>query len=345
MPMHEAFMREAIELSRCGFPAPNPRVGCVIVKDKTVVGRGFCNLDGSDHAEVMALKDAGQRAKGATAFVTLEPCNHTGKTPPCSLALVESGIQKVVFATKDPNGIAAGGAKFLSENGVEVEAGLVANLAAQVNGQFLFAMTHRRPLVTVKVGMTLDGKIALPNGESKWITNEASRADAMRLRAEIGCVLVGRVTAEVDEARLNIRGLDGVNQPLRVVIDPLGVLAQDLPIFDKSAPTLHLTNQTSSGAPLDVLKAIWEKNQTGVLVEGGATTIGHFFQSNLVDQIVLYVSPKVFGEGKSWAGPFGLQGIEDSPSYEIVCSEIIDGDLKLLVRSRNLQEWFTSYNM
>jgi diaminohydroxyphosphoribosylaminopyrimidine deaminase / 5-amino-6-(5-phosphoribosylamino)uracil reductase len=338
----EQFMLEAIELSRNGFPAPNPHVGCVIVNDDHVVGRGFCRRHGADHAEQMALKDAGDQAKGATAYVSLEPCNHFGKTPPCSHALVQQGIAKVVYAIGDPNPVAAGGAKYLLENGIEVQSGLMAKQAASANAQFLFAMRHQRPLVTVKAGMTLDAKVALLNGESKWITNEASRQDAMKLRADIGCVMVGRVTAELDQSRLNVRGLDDVNQPLRVALDPRSVLDKSLPIFDKSAPTLHLTGPTN---PTDILQRIWDEKRTGVLIEGGPTTNAHFFQAGLVDQIVLYVAPKVFGEGKSWIGTFGLQNIEASPSLELVETKIIEGDIKIVYRSRNLQSFLASYNM
>jgi diaminohydroxyphosphoribosylaminopyrimidine deaminase/5-amino-6-(5-phosphoribosylamino)uracil reductase len=343
--MHDSFMLEAIELSKQGFPAPNPRVGCVIVNEGEIVGRGFCAYDGADHAEVMALKEAGEQANGSIAYVTLEPCNHFGKTPPCSHALVRAGIKSVVFAIVDPNPIAAGGADYLRDQGVQVSDGCQSGLAAKANLQFLFAMKHHRPMVTVKAGMTLDGKIATPTGESKWITNESSRADAMRLRAEIGCVMVGRVTAEVDQAKLTIRGLDGANQPLRVVIDPQCRLDSQLPIFDDSAPTLHLTNQLIIDTPADILERIWERNQTGVLIEGGPATSAHFMRSGLVDQVVLYVAPKIFGEGKSWIGPFGLSGLSDSSQFELVDSEVIGGDIKLTYRCWNLQTFLASYNV
>jgi diaminohydroxyphosphoribosylaminopyrimidine deaminase/5-amino-6-(5-phosphoribosylamino)uracil reductase len=345
MSTHDSFMIQAIGLSMLGFPAPNPRVGCVIVNEGEIVGRGYCAYDGADHAEVMALKDAGNRSKGATAYVTLEPCNHFGKTPPCSHALIKAGIETVVFAIADPNPVAAGGADYLRDRGVQVIEGCQSGLAAKANLQFLFAMQQRRPMVTVKAGMTLDGKVAMSSGESKWITNESSRLDAMRLRAEIGCVMVGRVTAEVDQAKLTIRGLDGANQPLRVVIDPQGKLDPQLPIFDDSAQTLHLTNQLNIDTPAEILERIWEKKQTGVLIEGGPTTSAHFMRSGLVDQVVLYMAPKIFGEGKSWIGPFGLSEMRDSHQFELVDSEIIDGDIKLTYRSWNLQTFLASYNL
>ncbi len=345
MSRHESFMLEAIELSKQGFPAPNPRVGCVIVNDDQVVGRGFCKLDGGDHAEVMALKEAGVMANGATAYVTLEPCNHFGKTPPCSQSLLRSGVKRVFFATSDPNPIAAGGREFLLSNGIQVEHGILAIEAAKVNAQFLFAMKHRRPFVTVKAGITLDGMVALPSGESKWITNEASRQDAMRLRADIGCVMVGRITAEQDRARLNLRGIEGANQPLRVVLDPRSILSSDLPIFDESAPTLHLTNEQQIRTPSDVLERIWVTGRTGVLIEGGPTTNSRFFESGLVDRIILYVAPKIFGDGKSWVGTLGFSEMKDFPEFELANVENIEGDLKISYQSRNFSKYLESYNL
>ncbi len=345
MQKHEAFMQEAINLSRNGFPAPNPHVGCVIVKDGTIVGRGFCNRHGGDHAEVMALKEAGSKAQGATAYVTLEPCNHFGKTPPCTHALVNAGVCNVVVATLDENPIAAVGIDYLSENGVFVESAALAQEAAKVNAQFLFAMRHRRPMVTVKAGITLDGKVALPSGESQWITNEASRQDAMILRAEAGCVLVGRKTAEEDRARLTVRGLGDVNQPLRVVIDQQSKLDPSLPIFDDSAPTLHLNRENPVSGPNDILQRIWEHGQTGVLVEGGPTTTAHFLQADLVDRIVLYIAPKVFGDGPSWSGTFRLSSLASAPQFKLVETRMFESDVKLTYHSRNLQNFLASYNM
>ena len=339
MSTHESFMREAIELSKLGYPF-YAHVGCVIVRDGQVVGRGYHDYTGGPHAEVVALREAGEKANGATAYATLEPCNHFGKTPPCTNALLEAGVKQVVIAVRDPNPRAAGGIEKLRENGVEVIEDVCTGEAAEINLQFLFAMTQRRPLVTVKAGITLDGKIALPSGESQWITNEQSRQEAMRLRAQTGCVLVGRKTAELDKARLNVRGISVVNQPLRVVIDPSDTLDRSLPIFDSSAPTLQITGSHSIQ---DILGQIWTQGRTGVLVEGGATTIGHFFRAGFVDQIMLYVAPKVFGEGLNWVGTFGLDRLESAPEFELKSAEHIGSDMKLCYRSRNLAEFAKSY--
>ena len=345
MPTHESLMLEAIELSRLGFPAPNPHVGCVIVQHDEIVGRGFCEHDGGDHAEAVALRKAGEKAIGGTAYVTLEPCNHMGRTPPCSEALVRAGIRKVVIAVREPNPVAAGGIDFLTQRGVDVEVGLCSDLAAAANAQFLFAMTQRRPMVTIKAGMTLDGKVVMSSGESQWITNASSRLDAMHLRADAGCVLIGRATAEQDRARLTVRGVEVVNQPLRVVIDLHNRLDGTLPIFDDSARTLHLTSDQTSGQPADILARILEQKCTGVLIEGGPTTNAHFIRGELVDQVILYVAPTVFGEGKSWIGTFGLEKISESPRFELVQTRMIDGDVKLTYQSRNLCRFLASYKV
>lgn len=339
---HESFMREAIELSRHGFPF-YAHVGCVLVRDGEIVGRGFHDYTGGPHAEVVAIQDAGDKAKGSTAYVTMEPCNHHGKTPPCTDALLGAGIKNVYIAATDPNPKATGGTEKLQAAGVEVHFGVCTAEAVSANLQFHFAFQAGRPMVTVKAGMTLDGKIALPSGESKWITNEASRKDAMRLRANIGCVMVGRTTAQLDRARLNVRGIEVVQQPLRVVVDPQAKLSSDLPIFDVSAPTLHLTGQNLD--PASILQRIRESERTGVLIEGGPTTVAHFMRANLVDRLVLYIAPKVFGDGKSWMGPFGLTDLGSSPEFELVETSVIEGDIKLILHSRNIQNFLASYNL
>lgn len=339
--MHEVYMHEAIELSKLGYPA-FAHVGCVIVRDGEIVGRGFHDFTGGPHAEIVALRDAGEQAKGGTAYVTLEPCNHFGKTPPCSDALIEHGIAKVVIAVRDPNPKAAGGIEKLRAHGIEIVEGVLPREAAEANQQFLFATSQGRPMVTVKAGITLDGKIAMPNGESQWITSEDSRQDAMALRAKVACILAGRKTIEQDRARLTVRGIELVNQPLRVALDPRGVLDASLPIFDGSAPTFHLKGVTD---PLDILQLIREQGRTGVLIEGGAITQSHFFKAGLVDRIVLYVAPKVLGEGKDWVGTFGLQKLVDAPEFELTDTKVLGSDVRLTYRSGNLSGHLASYDM
>lgn len=341
-------MSLAIEQSRKGFPAPNPHVGCIIVKDGRVIGEGHHAFAGADHAEVMALKSCSETPEGAEAYVTLEPCNHFGRTPPCSQALIQAGIRRVIIATPDPNPVAKGGAEALKEAGVEVEFGVLDAQARMANEQFLFSITKGRPLVTIKAAISLDGKIALDSGESQWITGEAARRDGQALRAQRGCVLVGRATAEVDQARLTVRDHKVFNQPIRVVIDRTSKLPESLPIFNNEARTIRFTDHPRGEQQrkwIDLQNLLHELDQEGirgVLVEGGAFTIAQFFKNDLVDEVVLYVAPKVFGQGKSWIDDYGIQELSEAKHFEVVSTEQLDPDLKIVLRSRNLLDFIAS---
>ena len=326
-----AAMRRAIALSRKGFPTPNPHVGCVITgQDGSAVGEGWCDYAGAPHAEAMALGEAGTRAAGGTAYVTLEPCNHFGRTPPCSQALIRAGVRRVVIAALDPNPVAAGGAKALREAGIEVEVGLLAESAAEVNHQFLFAMANARPEFTLKAAVGLDGRIALPNGESKWITGPTARKAGHALRAECGAVLVGCRTVSADNPELTARVPGVTNPPVRIVLDPNRRLTGKERVFDRQAETWHITG------PIDLpaLAADWyRRGITGVLVEGGAITHGHFLQAGLADRIELFVAPKVLGAGPSWVhadelpNPLGL-------GWEIIKSSRRGEDIQVSLRKR-----------
>lgn len=300
-PIHpEAAMERAIELARLGFPAPNPRVGCVLVREGTVVGEGYHDHAGAPHAEVMALNMAGELARRADAYVTLEPCNHYGRTPPCSGALIAAGVESVTFAVADPNPRAAGGADALCSAGISVKSGLLETEAREVNSLWLDSVARQRPRLVVKAAVTLDGKMARPNGDSKWITGEAARADGHRLRAELGAVMVGRRTVESDDPLLTARIPGVVNQPVRIVLDPRGVLSPDRQVFNDAAPTIHFTHSDSLEHYLETL---YQQNGViGVLLEGGAGAHSLALESGLVDELYLYVAPVVFGEGLSWAG-------------------------------------------
>lgn len=339
-----AMMTRAIELSERGFPAPNPHVGCVICQQGVVVGEGYHDHAGGVHAEVMALNQADSHASGATAYVTLEPCHHQGRTGPCSMALLKAGVKRVVVAVMDPNPVAKGGLNFLRDSGVDVEVGLLAKEAEEVNFQFLFALRNRRPWVRAKVAITVDGKIAWPDGSSKWITGPASREDGHRLRAESGAVLVGRRTVEFDDPRLTAR-IDGVvNQPLRVVIDPSGKLEGTESVFGDVGEFLWLgqiyedgkernPNQTlmPSLEPVEILEALWLRGVTGLLIEGGAGTIRRFFEAELVDELVIYMAPKLFGAGLQWLGE-GRGWMPDGIALGLVSVEQIGDDVKLCYR-------------
>lgn len=294
-------MAEAIRLSRLGFPPPNPHVGCVIVKDNEIIGRGYHIAAGLDHAEAMALKEAGGRAKGATVYVTQMPCNNVGRTPACSHALVAAGIKRVVVATDDPNPKMQGGAETLRAAGIAVECGLMEPQAELANAPWLIAMRRERPFVTLKSATTQDGFIARPDGTSKWITNEASRADGHRLRAERGAVLVGVNTVLVDNPTLTARIEGVVNQPACIILDPNQRLTGKEAIFGSEAETLWLTRHELSSFDIpSILDYLWTKGINGVLVEGGARTVTEFLRSGLADDMYRYIAPIQFGDGLRW---------------------------------------------
>ncbi|MEW6254265.1 MAG: bifunctional diaminohydroxyphosphoribosylaminopyrimidine deaminase/5-amino-6-(5-phosphoribosylamino)uracil reductase RibD, partial [Planctomycetota bacterium] len=215
-------MARALQLAARGLftTTPNPRVGCVIVKDGVVVGEGWHARAGTPHAEIHALNAAGAAARGATAYVTLEPCSHHGRTPPCAEALVNAGVARVVAAMKDPNPLVAGGGiDMLTLAGITAEVGLMEAEARALNPGFVSRMTRGRPWVRLKTAATLDGKTALANGQSQWITGEAARADVQRLRARACAILTGSGTVRADNPRMNVRDLDIGRQPMRVVVD------------------------------------------------------------------------------------------------------------------------------
>jgi diaminohydroxyphosphoribosylaminopyrimidine deaminase / 5-amino-6-(5-phosphoribosylamino)uracil reductase len=305
-------MARAIALSQRGFPAPNPHVGCVITKGDRVIGQGYCDHAGGPHAELMALKAAGRKAFGATAYVSLEPCNHHGRTPPCVDALLEAGVSRVVAACADPYAPAAGGLLRLSANGVATELGLMEKEARLANIAWLTAVERGWPYVVVKAAMTLDGRIATPGGESKWITGEEARHEAHTLRADCGAVLVGRTTVEKDNPRLTVRSLTVHNQPIRIVLDPWRKIAPGYHIFDQEATSVRVVagepraNELKVGYSKgyldlnELVRGLYKRGMTSLLVEGGAHTIGSFFDAGLVDRLELFIAGKVFGEGKSW---------------------------------------------
>jgi len=311
-------MRRAIQLSWNGFPAPNPRVGAVLVKAGDVVGEGFHRAAGAPHAEVLALRQAGATARGATLYVTLEPCRHHGRTPPCTEAIAAAGVAKVVFAVHDPSEDAGGGAEVLRERGVEVEEGLLAEEARVPLWQFLTSRRLNRAVVLLKAAITLDGRIATRTGDSRWITGEAFRRRAHALRAEMGAVLVGAGTAVADNPMLTVREVEAVNQPLRVVLDLDGcVPPTHYVLADGRAPTWHVRrgDLPMKGEEFDLhalCRALASKDVTGVLVEGGGRTIESFLRQGVADRVELHLAPLVFGSGTSWAEGEGVARIQDA---------------------------------
>lgn len=304
----EAAMRRAVALSRRGYPAPNPHVGCVLVRDGKVVGEGFHAFAGGEHAEAVALRKAGERARGSHAYVTLEPCNHYGRTPPCARALVQAEVASVSVAVPDPNPVAAGGADFLRASGVAVDVGLLESEARAANEVWLTAQALRRPWVTVKAGIGLDGRIALPDGQSQWITGDEARRDAHRLRLQMGAVLVGADTVLADDPRMDVRLPRVRRQPHRYVADYHGRVPEDRRMFTLPG-AFRLTRQPErrydlelgERSPSAMLDALWANGETSVLLEGGGRLIGAFLEADLVDRVVLYLAPKILGAGISWA--------------------------------------------
>lgn len=304
-----AAMALAIRASRAvlGATSPNPPVGAVVLDaGGRLVGVGATQPAGGPHAEVVALGRAGERARGGTAVVTLEPCAHTGRTPPCTGALLAAGVTRVVVAVRDPNPVAAGGVEVLRAAGVAVATGVGAD---DVGAGPLHAWLHRvrtgRPHVTWKTASTLDGRSAAADGTSRWITSPEARADGHRLRATVDAVVVGTGTALADDPALTVR-LPGADprhprRPLRVVVGH-----RDLPpgarLLDDSAPTLHLRGRSPAG----VLAALADRGVVSVLLEGGPTLAGAFLEAGLVDRVVAYIAPALLGEGLAALGPAGV---------------------------------------
>jgi len=316
--MVEPAMRRALDLAASpGVPlGPNPRVGCVLLgPDGTRVAEGFHRGAGTPHAEVAALAEAGVAARGATAVVTLEPCNHVGRTGPCAQALIAAGVARVVYAQPDPNPVAAGGAQVLREAGVEVDMGLLEHEARAVNRAWTFALEHGRPYVTWKFATTLDGRSAAVDGTSRWISSRPARIDTHRLRAECDVMMVGTGTVAVDDPELTVRDeYDTVvpHQPLRVVVGERDLPA-DRRLFNDRAETLQLRTRDPRAA-LAELHALGRRH---VFLEGGPTLAAAFLEAGLVDEVVVYVAPLLLGAGTSAVGDLGVSTIGDARTLTI----------------------------
>ena len=331
-------MNRALELALLG-PAQgiNPQVGAVILNAQgELIGEGFHNGSGTAHAEVIALEQAlaGKQIldKGATAVVTLEPCNHTGKTGPCARALIDAGVSKVVFASTDPGEDSSGGAQTLSEAGVEVEAGVLEEQANhQLRVWLTFAKT-KRPFVTLKWASSLDGRAAAEDGSSKWISGSESRADAHRRRSEVDAILVGTGTAMIDDPELTARKQDGTlydNQPVRVVLGERE-LPSSLRVFNSDAETLTLRTQSIHGA----MDELFERGIKHVMVEGGPTLASRFVQLDLVDEFLVYLAPKLLGGEKLSIGSIDVPSIDKAKQLEFFEIKQLGEDLLLVARQK-----------
>ncbi len=334
-----AALERAVALGRAGLgtTSPNPSVGCVILDvTAAVVGEGATQPPGGPHAEVVALAAAGERARGGTAVVTLEPCSHTGRTGPCTEALLAAGVARVVYAAADPDPLAAGGAAVLRAAGVDV-----AHLGESQAGYlwpWLHAVRTARPTVTWKSASTLDGRVAAPDGTSRWITGPPARAEVHRLRSEVDAVLVGIGTVLADDPQLTARdpatGMPTGRQPLRVVMDTQERTPSNARVRDDAAATLLLTG---THAPADALAVLHERGVRHVLLEGGPTLAGAFVAAGLVDELIAYVAPALLGAG----APSVLlpsTTMADARRLQLMGAERVGDDVRITARFVPVEE-------
>ena len=337
--MNDQFMKRALRLARRGRTSPNPMVGAVVVREGQVVGEGFHPKAGEPHAEVFALNQAGELARGADLYVTLEPCCHQGRTPPCTDAVIESGVKRVFAAMQDPNPQVGGkGIEILRRAGIEVQVGLMESEARDLNEAYIKRVTTGLPFVLWKAAMTLDGKIATRTGDSRWVTGEKARRHVHRLRAEADAVLVGVGTVIADDPLLTVRDAgtrrrgDAERQPIRVVVDsegrtPVGskVLSSEAPtviITRRNAPEVNLDRLWESGATvmgvrdiegrIDLRYAMSELAKMGVnrvLLEGGGELAASMLAEGLIDRGLIFIAPKIVG-GRDAKTPVEGDGLE-----------------------------------
>ena len=349
-------MARALELAGRGLTTthPNPRVGCVIARDGKIIGEGWHERAGEAHAEAMALLAAGAAAAGASAYVTLEPCSHFGRTPPCADALIQAQLARVVFAIEDPNPRVGGrGALRLREAGIKVESGLLAREAEELNAGFLSRMRHGRPWVRIKLAMSLDGRTALGNGVSRWITGEAARADVQKWRARSSAILTGIGTILADDPRLDVRAAAERHQPLRVILDsrlrtpatarilepPGAVLlfsAHDEPARRRTLEERGAKIEELAGVRVNLqhaLKRLAELEINEIFVEAGPTLAGAMLQGGFADELLLYIAPILLGpQARALVQLPELTDLAHSRRFTIIDTHNIEPDLRLRLR-------------
>ncbi len=360
------YMAQALQQARrgCYTTQPNPRVGCVIVKDGVVVGEGFHARAGGPHAEVVALKQAGHRAYGATAYVTLEPCAHHGRTPPCANELVIAGVKRVVMATLDANPLVAGrGRKILAEAGIETRCGVLEAEARALNAGFLRRISGGLPWVRVKLAASLDGRTAMASGESKWITGPDARRDVQRFRAMSSAVITGIGTVLADDPELTVRPDDWsdwthgeVVPPLRVVLDAGFRTPPTAKLLKAPGATMIVGTQSNlprmtalSDAGADIrllpgrdgrvdlralLQLLAEKGANEVLVEAGATVAGAFAEAGLVDEYILYQAPVLMGSSARPLLEWPLASMRDKRRLAITDLRMVGGDIRIVAQPK-----------
>ena len=351
-----AMMAQALRLAERGAytTKPNPMVGCVVAEGAEVLGEGWHHRKGEPHAEVFALREAGDRARGATAYVTLEPCAHTGSTGPCAEALIEAGVARVVAAMRDPfHQVDGAGFERLRAAGIVVEDGLMEAQARELNRGFLSRVVRGRPWLRVKLASSLDGRTATASGESKWISGEASRNDVQRWRARSGALLTGAGTVLLDDPQLTVRLEDATPfvPPLRVVLDPgLATVARGR-VREGDAPTLYLhapdakvpreLRSEHAAAPVHrnlfdlaaVLQLLGDRGINEVQLEAGATLAGAFMAAGLVDEVLLYMAPVLLGErSRPLFDGLHIDAMDARMRLRVVESRNIGEDLRILLR-------------
>lgn len=333
------YMNLAIEEAKKGLytTRPNPAVGCIIVKNGLIIGSGYHPESGQPHAEVFALRDSTQSVVGATAYVTLEPCSHTGKTPPCAEALISSGVSRVVIAGLDPNPKVAGkGVGMLLEAGIRVTVGVCIEQAEQLNLGFLKSMRHKMPYVRLKIASSLDGKTAMASGESKWITGPAAREDVQKLRALSGAIITGSQTVIEDNPSLNVRSnqlgvpVDKVPQPRIVVLDRRQRLNKAQYKVFETPDTLLWTESNLT----DLLHRLVTKYQIyDVLVEAGSQVSGSFIEAGLVDELIVYQAPCVLGHSAKPMLSVNIENLSCQHRFQLIDCAQVGTDLKLVYKA------------
>ena len=332
-------MALALKLSQFGRKAvgANPMVGCVISRDDKIIAQDYHRLYGEAHAEVNALEKINYKGENTKVYITLEPCSHFGKTPPCAEALIRAGVKKVFIAMLDPNPLVSGrGMRVLQDSGIEVEVGLLEEEANKINRGFVKRMTTGLPFVTSKIAMSLDGRTAMKNGESKWITSEASREDVQMLRSLNQAILTGSGTIKSDNPMMTVRTENADSNPLRVVVDSNNIITdKSLNIFSSDANTLILNNNNSeilANGKLDlksVLKKLGEMGINNLLLEAGSGLNGAMTEAGLIDEFIIYTAPLILGSDANPMIEIPLKKMSDKIKLNIVEVSQIDCDIKI----------------